>query len=72
MQPYGNLSGGSGVKAYEIGRDFIRVQFVDDRIYRYSYTSAGRGRIEQMKRLAASGKGLSTYISQHVRDAYEH
>ena len=36
----------------------------------YDYASAGRHNIEAMKALAASGKGLSTFISQHVHDAY--
>ena len=33
MERYQNLGGNSGVVAYEIGQDFIRVQFSDGSIY---------------------------------------
>ena len=70
MMRYGNRSGNSGVIAYEIKRDRIRVKFVDGAIYTYTYRSAGRGNIECMKTLARSGKGLSGFISTHVKDRY--
>ena len=60
----------SGVSAYEIGVDWIRVQFKDGSIYTYNYESAGRIHVETMKDLAASGKFLSTYISKYVKDNY--
>ena len=71
MQTYKNLSGSSGIKAYACGEDFIKVQFDDGTIYRYTYASAGRHHVEQMKTLALAGAGLSTFISQHVQTAYE-
>lgn len=67
---YGNRAGNSGVIAYEIKRDFIRVKFVDGSIYTYTYRSAGRENIERMKVLARSGRGLSGYISTHVKDRF--
>jgi hypothetical protein len=70
MKRYGNLSGNSGVTAYEIGGDFIEVRFVDGAVYVYTYASAGRRHVEAMKRLARAGAGLSTYISRHIRAAY--
>ncbi|HEY0065389.1 MAG TPA: hypothetical protein VGC21_24950 [Telluria sp.] len=70
MQRYRRLSGSSGVLAYAIKEEAIDVQFVDGAVYTYSYASAGREHVEQMKRLAQSGQGLSTYISQHVGSAY--
>jgi hypothetical protein len=70
MTPYKRLSGDSGVLAYLIAPRSIRVKFVDGRVYTYSYASAGRDRVEQMKLLARAGQGLSTYISKYVRDAY--
>lgn len=70
MKRYLRLSGDSGVLAYSLAPDAIRVKFVDGRVYTYTWASAGRSHVEQMKRLARSGKGLSTYISQHVRAAY--
>lgn len=71
MKRYGNRHGRSGVTAYEIGPDSISVKFVNGDVYRYTYRSAGRAQVERMKALAESGQGLSTFISRHVRDAYE-
>jgi hypothetical protein len=66
-----NNSGTSGVEFYEIENKDIIVQFVDGSLYRYTYNSAGEDAIEEMKRLAIAGKGLTTYINQHVKDRYE-
>ena len=71
MKKYKGLSGDSGVIAYQLGDESIRVKFVDGAVYTYSYVSTGRVHIEQMKVLAESGRGLSTYISKYVRDKYE-
>lgn len=71
MQRYPNLSGDSGVTAYEIGVDHIIVQFRGGRSYRYSHARAGRQHVDRMKELAMAGRGLSTYISQHVHDDYD-
>ena len=74
MKLYKNLSGKkSGVTGYDIGKDFIIVQFGTGREYRhykYTYNSAGSGIIEKMKALAEAGSGLSTFISQND-PAYE-
>jgi len=71
MQRYRNLAGNSGVVAYAITPSSIRVKFAGaDRIYEYSHVSAGKAHVEEMKRLAQAGRGLSTYISQHVADDY--
>lgn len=64
MKRYRNLSGKSGVVRYGIGPDFIDVEFGSGAIYRYSHDSAGEDDIEEMKKRAAAGRGLSTYISQ--------
>lgn len=71
MKKYGRLSGESGVTAYHVEKEAIQVRFVDGKVYRYSYKSTGRAHIEQMKTLAEQGKGLSAYISTHVRDKFE-
>lgn len=71
MQEYKNLSGDSGVLAFEIGTDYIRVQFKDSRIYKYSYGKAGRLHVDTMKELAIAGKGLSSYIARNVRYSYD-
>ncbi len=65
MQPYARLSPNPGVTEYEPGTDFIRVRFKNSTIYTYTVRSAGHVAIAEMNRLAALGKGLSTYIAQH-------
>ena len=66
MTPYKTSSSKkSGVTAYEIGEDFIVVQFNYDEQYKYTYRSASKEDIETMKELAMRGKGLSTFISQN-------
>ncbi|HKR06171.1 MAG TPA: hypothetical protein VJY62_16160 [Bacteroidia bacterium] len=66
MHRYKNLSLNSGVTHYSIGNDFIEVKFKNKpAIYIYSYSINGKEHIEKMKKLAAKGQGLSTYISQH-------
>jgi len=64
MEPYKNLGGDSGVVAYDMGYDWISVEFFDGAIYQYTYASAGMKHVEEMKRLAASGQGLNGYINQ--------
>lgn len=54
----------SGVTSYKSGKDFIEVQFAGW-LYTYSYLSAGKTAIEEMKKCAASNQGSSTFISQH-------
>jgi hypothetical protein len=71
MQRYGNLSGNSGVVAYEISPRSIKLKFQDGRTYVYSYDRPGPEHVEAMKVLARSGRGLSTYVARHVRDDYE-
>ncbi len=56
--------------AYEIGPDFIRIQFHDGTIYLYTYASAGSRSIEHMKRLARKGQGLNSFIDTDVHDLY--
>lgn len=70
MDRYANRSGDSGVTHYEIGADFILVQFRRSDVYRYDYAMPGADHVECMKTLAVAGKGLATYISAHVRGSY--
>ncbi len=72
METYRNLSGDSGVVAFETGDDFIAVRFRSGDIYWYTNASVGARHIAAMKKLARAGKGLSTYISSHpeVREGY--
>jgi hypothetical protein len=64
MEYYSNLSGNSGVVRFEIGPDFIRVQFQHGDIYLYTYQTAGGANIEEMKRLALQGQGLNSFINR--------
>jgi hypothetical protein len=65
MQPYGNLAGNSGVTAFDILDDGIRISFVNGGTYLYDYRVPGRAHVENMKRLAQTGRGLSTYIARY-------
>ncbi|REG59903.1 hypothetical protein B0G80_2677 [Paraburkholderia sp. BL6669N2] len=66
MERYRNLSGDSGVEAYEIGDDFVAVRFRHGVVYWYTEASVGARHVAALKRLAQRGQGLSTYISQHA------
>lgn len=70
MQLYANLNGNSGVSRFESGENYIIVEFTTGAIYTYTYLSAGKERIEMMKSLALSGKGLNSYINKYARKLY--
>lgn len=70
MQRYLNVHGDSGVAAYETGPDHIRVMFKHGGTYDYDYASTGQFHVERMKALAASGQGLTTFISTVVKANY--
>lgn len=76
METYKNLSGQSNVSRYEIGENYITVEFKTRgkdgcNSYKYSYMSAGHTNVEQMKKLAIAGFGLNSFINTHVKKAYE-
>lgn len=70
MERYKNLSGDSGVAAYENRPGAIVVEFVNGSVYLYTDASASAARIAKMQSLARAGHGLSTYISHMVRSNY--
>jgi len=70
MEKYRDIDNDSGVAKYEIGSDFIVIEFEDHSMYEYSYQSAGQWNIEKMKRLAKSGDGLNAFIIKNVRNKY--
>lgn len=70
MPPYRDIDNDSGISAYEIGPDWIQVQFTTGGTYEYTYASVGSQNIEAMKRLAASGDGLNAYINRNVKKRY--
>lgn len=65
MDAYANLNNNSGVVAYQIGSDYIIVEFKSGQytLYKYTYASASSTAIETMKGLAQQGRGLNSYIS---------
>ena len=71
MTPYRNLSGRAGVIAYEAGPDHIIVKFNDGATYLYTYSATGENHVEEMKRMAQKGEGLTTYINQNIRERYQ-
>jgi hypothetical protein len=72
MQRYRNPSGTSGIRAYEIGPDFIRVWWKEGEPFNYTYASVGEEHVEAMKRLAKRGSYLNAYINRHpeVRNGF--
>ena len=70
MEPYGDHTRQHGVIAYEVGPDWIVVEFTSGWIYHFSHEKPGQLRVDRMKALARSGKGLSTFISKHVKNRY--
>ena len=70
MQNYTDVDGDSGVAAYEIGADFILVQFKDGGIYEYTSASVGTSNLTHMMRLAQQGDGLNSFINRNVRKNY--
>ena len=70
MQRYGNQSRASGVVADDIDAGQIIVQFRNGDRYLYTEDSAGASNIAKMQELARAGRGLSSFISQHVHDRY--
>ena len=72
MQIYSDINHDSGVEAFELGPDYIDVKFRNtQRVYRYSYRSAGASNVEHMKDLAQLGNGLNSFINRCVKYDYE-
>jgi hypothetical protein len=70
VQRYKNVNGKSAIRAYEIYDKSIVVEFRYAGKYLYNYDQPGREHVEEMKRLAVDGEGLSTYITQNVRKLF--
>jgi hypothetical protein len=70
MPRYRNLTGRSGVRAYETAPDAITLTFADGTRYVYTHARPGRAAVEHMKALAQAGEGLSTFVARHVPEAY--
>ena len=71
MQPYRNLTSNSGIEAFDILRDGIKMRFVNSGTYLYDYHVPDHTRVEEMKQLARAGRRLSTYIAKFVAEYAE-
>lgn len=70
MQKYRNSSGDSAIKQFELGPDFIKIEFLDGALYLYDHIKPGSKHVEKMKTLALDGRGLNSYINSHVKKTY--
>lgn len=70
MEYYRNLSGASGVQAYEITQTQITVKFSTGWKYVYNYVSTGANNVEHMKSLAFKGRGLNAFIVTRVNKKF--
>lgn len=68
---YKDIDDDSNVSMYEIGSDYISIIFNSaQRIYTYTYRSAGVHHVERMKVLAKTGDGLNAYVNKYCRNLY--
>ncbi|HMN78909.1 MAG TPA: hypothetical protein PKA20_03150 [Burkholderiaceae bacterium] len=70
MEPYQDIDGDSGIAAFELGPGSIIVRFHHGGTYLYDASAPGARHVDEMRRLAAAGSGLNTYINRFVRDNY--
>ncbi len=72
MQKYQNVGTKSSVEEFEIGKDYVLIKYYKTpKLYKYSYASAGKEKVEKMKELALSGQGLNGYINRFAEFEYE-
>lgn len=72
MVLYKNLNMNSNVQFYEICPQSIRVKFYKtNKVYSYSYVSAGKAKVEYMKFLARRGFGLNSFINRFCKYSYD-
>jgi hypothetical protein len=53
------------VRSFEIGEDYIVLQWDSPKSYTYSYATIGEMNVEEMKRLALKGSHLNKFINEH-------
>lgn len=71
MIKYANTTSHSDISFYEIGADYIKVQFAEGLKRTYSYAKAGKAHVEEMKALAQRGSGLLRYIMKNVKNLWD-
>lgn len=60
----------TGVRAFALLPDAIALQFSDGNVYLYTGEKPGAAHVRAMRERAVAGRGLSTYVSQHVQHRY--
>jgi hypothetical protein len=72
MQTYGTRGSSSGVSHYEIGPNYIHLQFREDpRIFVYTDKRPGLAKVVVMQHLAMEGEGLTEFVHEQVSGDYE-
>jgi DNA-binding Xre family transcriptional regulator len=71
LKKYKGISGNNGITAYRILEKGIMLEFQYKDLYLYDYIKPGKKHVDQMKILAESGRGLTTYVNQNVRENYK-
>jgi hypothetical protein len=74
MKIYRNLHRDSGIVAYDYGPDWIQLQFgLAGKTRTYRAGSIGTDNLNEMKRLADLGTGLTTFLNAHptIRGAFD-
>src|SRR5258708_4443652 len=70
MESYRDHSGSAGIAAYEIREEAIVLRFKEGGTYLYDWHKPGWQHVEAMKLRAKAGRGLTSYVNQHVRENY--
>ena len=70
MEYYRNISGTSGILAFEYTQNGILIQFRNGGIYEYTNYSAGNETISKMKILARKGMELNGFINRKAKYLY--
>lgn len=67
MEKYRDFDNDSNIVEYEIGSDFIIVEFKsgDFKFYKYTTSSTSPYNVSEMQRLAYLGGGLNAFIDKH-------
>ncbi|GAA3768039.1 hypothetical protein GCM10022270_31040 [Terriglobus aquaticus] len=60
----------TGVRAFALLPDAIALRFSDGSVYLYTHDRPGAAHVRAMRERAMAGRGLSTYVSQHVQQRY--
>lgn len=77
MENYRNINGNSNIENYELGEDYIIIEFKQNKFpsccfYKYTYSSTGLVNIEHMKKLAVEGGDLSAFTkTKEIKTSYE-